>query len=516
MRFAEDINPDGTIYTDNLRSINPADRYICKGGQIETWEPRFTYHGFRYVQILGLTKKPTNETLTGIVAHSGGAITSTFKCSSPMLNRLYQNVLWSQRSNYFETMTDCPQRDERYGWVGDAHFFMATSAYNQNAASFMNKWFHDCIDTQNENTGNISNGAPGYQPNGGNSQLDWSAAMMITPNTIYQHYGDNLPIKENYRALRLYMTLWEKFAEQVDEFEKSNKKNSPYKIIGDWVSIEKGTSLEFIGRVLGYILSKQMIEFARLTGHDADLTTFTDLAAHFKNEIILKYIQPDGTVDKNTQCNYAYVTRYGLYNPDQQDAIREKFKTRMITDKYMVLTGFHGTGNLLQGLTTIGLNDIASKVILNDKGSSWGSMVRRGATTIWEHWDGKDDNGKYYNPFMNSFNHYTFGGCGEWMMGYLVGLRSEKPGFKIIRVEPSIISELDWASGSFETPYGTVSNKWTRINGKITMNLVIPANSSAKVILPTTANDILLDGKPITKTNGGVEIGSGTFLFEWK
>lgn len=511
LRFAEDLNPNGTIYTDNLRGANPGDLYICKGNTEEVWEPRFTYHGFRYVQILGLSQKPTLETLTGIVAHSGGPITSTFSCSLPMLDRLYKNVLWSQRSNYFETMTDCPQRDERYGWVGDAHFFMATSAYNQNGASFFNKWFNDCVNTQNIKTGNISNGAPGYKPGAGNSQLDWSAAMMITPNIILRRYGDMQPIIDNYEALRKYMTQWEKFAKQVNEAKKSGKK--PYSIIGDWVSIEKGTTKEFIGRIMGYILSIQMVEFAKITNHSSDVEVFTNLASHYKDEIIVKHIKSNGIVDGDTQCAYAYISRYGLYLPEQKDSIRKQFKERMIKDKYCVLTGFHGTGHLLQGLSAIGLIDEASKLIINENAPGWGGMIKRGATTIWEHWDGKYDDGSYYSPKMNSFNHYTFGGCGEWLMGFLVGLREETNGFKKVRIEPTVIPDLDWVSGSFESPYGTVSNRWERKNGKITMQITIPSNSSGLVVLPQNANKISIDGK--SSNHQDIEIGSGIFEIIW-
>ena len=393
LRFAEDLNADGTIYTDNLRTVNPADRYICKGGGMETWEPRFTYHGFRYVQIVGLTEKPTKETLTGIVAHSGGPITGTFESSSPMLNRLYQNVQWSQRSNYFETMTDCPQRDERYGWTGDAHFFMPTAAYNQNAASFFTKWFLDCVDTQKEPTGNISNGAAGLPARRRQCFTRLVCCHDGSPWMIWQRYGDAQPIEDRYAALRLYMTQWQKFAIQVDEGQngkqKSKKGKSDYRIIGDWVALEKGTSREFIGRVFGYLLSRHMAEFARITGHDGDVRTFTDLAVNFRAEVIRKHIAPDGTVTGDTETAYALVCRHHLYEPAQEKLIHEKFHQRMLADKYAVLTGFHGAGNLLQGLTAIGLATDASKTILNEEPPSWGGMVKLGATTIWERWKGK-------------------------------------------------------------------------------------------------------------------------------
>ncbi len=511
MRFAEDLKPDGTIYTDNLRSINPADRYICKGGGEETWEPRFTYHGFRYVEVIGLTEKPSAETLTGIVAHSSGPITSTFDSSSPMLNRLYKNIQWSQLSNFFETMTDCPQRDERFGWTGDAWFFMASSAYNQNGASFFTKWFLDCVSTQNNYNGNIRDGAPGYSPGTGNAQIDWTAALIVTPWTIWQRYGDTRPIVQNYDALRFYMTQWEKMP-LLTEWEDKPEATS-YQIIGDWVAIEQGTTREFIGRVLGYMLSNYMADFARIVGNKDDEKTFTDLAASYRSEVIEKHIKPDGTVDGDTQCAYAYVTNLGIYNPDQEAAIRSKFEQRMAADGHSVKTGFHGTGNLLQGLTKIGLKTDAGQTILNERSPSWGAMIQRGATTIWERWEGKDDDGNYFNPNMNSFNHYTFGGCGEWMMGDLIGLRPYAPGFKTVLVEPAFIPGLNHADGSFESPYGKISNKWKRSGGQITMRLSIPPNSDAQVVLPTNAKSVTFQGKKISGTK--FKTGSGIFIFQW-
>lgn len=495
LRFGEDIKKDGTLYTDNLRAINPADLYICKGEGTEIWEPRFTYHGFRYVEVHGLKQPPGKDLLTGIVAHSGGPITSAFDSSSPMLNRLYKNIQWSQRSNYFETMTDCPQRDERYGWVGDAWFFMASSAYNQNGASFFTKWFLDCVDTQNGTTGNISNGAPGNSPGAGTAQLDWSAAMMVTPWMIWQRYGDDRPIRENYDAIRFYMTLWENYAKGPKG--RGNEKHA--RLIGDWVAIEMNTPKELIGHALGYVLSRQMADCARIVANEKDEKTFTDLADFYRSKVIADHILPDGTVNEDTQCGYAYISRYRLFNPEQEDAIRMAFSKRMKRADYNVLTGFHGTGQLLPALSEIGLVDEAAKTLLNDQGSGWGSMVRRGATTIWEHWDGKDDAGNFSKDQMNSFNHYTFGGCGEWMMGYLVGLRNETVGFKTIRVEPVVIPDLDYASGSFETPYGTVSNRWTRKGNAIEMTLTVPPNSAALVVLP----------------NGDQRVGSGVHHFHW-
>ena len=514
LRFAEDIRSDGTIYTDNLRGINPADRYICKGGGLETWEPRFTYHGFRYVQMVGLGEKPSRETLTGIVAHSGGPITSTFDSSSPMLNRLYKNVCWSQRSNYFETMTDCPQRDERLGWVGDAHFFLSSSAYNQNAASFFNKWFLDCLDTQGKN-GNISNGAPGYVPGTGNAHLDWTAATMVTPWVIWQRYGDAQPLFAHYDALRLYMSLWQQFATDVDTGRPFEQGGLADWFVGDWCALQGATPKALLGRVFGYNLSLRMAEFARITKHREDVQTFTDLAAHFREEIIGKHIAPDGTVSGDTQTGYALLTRFHLYDPEQEPLIRKKFHDRMVADRYGVMTGFHGTGNLLQGLSSIGLENDAAKTILSEDYPGWGHMVKLGATTIWEQWDGKTAEGTWQNPSMNSFNHYTFGGCGEWLMGWLVGLRSDSPGFKTVHVEPNVIADLAWVAGSFESPYGTISNRWERKDGRITMRLVIPPNSSASIVLPPSAKKITRQGKPVSTAPLGLEVGSGTYEFTW-
>lgn len=516
-RFAEDLNADGTIYTDNLRSVNPADRYICKGGRTETWEPRFTYHGFRYVQILGLKVKPGKDAVTGIVAHSSGPITSTFSCSSPMLERLYQNIQWGQRSNYFETMTDCPQRDERLGWVGDAHFFMNSSAYNQQGASFFTKWFLDCLDTQGTN-GNIRDGAPGYSPGAGNAHLDWTAAVMVTPWTIWEYYGDTQPILQHYAELKRYMGIWQQFAADINAGPGEPNGGLGNHFVGDWCALQ-ATPNALIGRIFCYALSRQMVAFAQLTGQDDDVRTFTDLAERFRAEVISKHIAADGTVSGDSQTGYALIARYRLFEPAQEALVRERFHQRMVADNYGVMTGFHGTGHLLQGLSAMGLATDASKVILSEAYPGWGCMVKLGATTVWEHWDGKKADGTWHNPTMNSFNHYTFGGCGEWMMGWLVGLRAESPGFKVVRIEPVIVPDLTWAAGSFVSPYGTISNRWERKDGRITMRLVVPPNSTGRVILPLGAKDIQWQKKSLPAFVAGaqaeVTVESGSHEFSW-
>ncbi len=256
-----------------------------------------------------------------------------------------------------------------------------------------------------------------------------------------------------------------------------------------------------------------MAAFAEIAGKPEDVRNFNDLAARFRTEIIRKHIAADGTVTGDTQAAYAYITRYGLYDPAQESLIRGKFQQRMLADKHGVRTGFHGTGNLLQGLSSIGLDEDAATTILSEKFPGWGCMVKRGATTIWEHWDGKNADGSFPSAKMNSFNHYTFGGCGEWMMGYLVGLKNDSPGFKSIRVEPTIIPELAWAAGSFESPYGTVSNRWERKGGNVAMRLVVPPNSTADVILPAAAGNIRNQGSSLLSLK---TLGSGVHEFTWK
>ena len=238
----------------------------------------------------------------------------------------------------------------------------------------------DCLDSQNPQSGNISDGAPKYGPGvTGGAQIDWSAALIVTPWTIWRRYGDAQPITEYYDELRLYMTLYEALPDQMAAWEK-NGGARPYRIIGDWVAIEKGTTLEFIGRAVGYMLSQHMTDFARLTNNAKDIETFTKLAARYRQEIIDKHIAPDGKLNPDTQCAYAYVTRYGLYMPEQKAAIRANFQRRMEADSHTVKTGFHGTGNLLQALSAMGLNADASKTVLSEKSLGWGAMVRRGAT----------------------------------------------------------------------------------------------------------------------------------------
>lgn len=510
LRMGEDLNSDGTLFTENLGTINPSELYICKGGGgVETWEPRFAYCGFRYVQVAGLTEAPTTDTFTGIVAHSGGPITSTFDSSSPLVNRMFQNVLWSQRSNFFEIMTDCPQRSERFGWNGDAHFFMPSAVYNQNNASFFIKKFQDCLDTQ-KSSGEIGNGSPGHNPGaGGNAALDWGAVLMSVPWEVWQRYGDPQPIIDNYDSLKAYMGLWQNFADAVDN-------NGDYRIIGDWLSSEAHPSKAFLGRVFGYQLSTQMAAFAKLAGKPADEVTFTNLAAHFADEVRSMHIAADGTATGDMETSYANIGSTGLYTPQQKPAVMDKFQQRLATDKYGVYCGFNGVGKLLPALTSMGLIKEASKVLVNTNYPGWGNMVSLGATTTWETWGAKTAPGVYSGKSMN---HFTFAGYGEWLMGNLVGLRAESPGYKVVHVEPTVIPDLSWASASFMTPYGVVSNRWDKQAGGISMDLTVPPNSSANVVFPLDALDITQQGQPVTGTNvnGQVNLAveSGLHHFFW-
>ena len=533
IRFAEVLKPDGTIYTDNLRSVNPADTYFLKGGGVETWEPRFTYHGFRFAQVVGLAGKPDMQTLTGIAAHSAGPITSTFETSSDLLNQLYRNISWAQRSNYFEAPTDCPQRDERLGWVGDAHFFIKSATYNQDGGPFFEKWLQDLMDVQllspaDPRDGDISNLAPATlsTTRGGACHMDWSAAMMIAPYQVWQVYGDDQRLREIYPRLQRYMGFVERTIADMDA-GKDGPKDLGGNFVGDWCTVGPQTPKTVIGRAYAVYLADMMAEVARVCGQPNDAEHYRAFAAQTRERFVEKSVSSEGKVEGETQAGYALALRFGLVPPEKRQKVLGRFEELLKKDGYHIKTGFIGTGHLLPALTLMGRSDLAYRIIQTRSYPSWGFMIDNGATSIWEHWDGFKPPGEFFNAYMNSFNHYTFGSCGEWMFRSVLGIETAEPGFKKLHMEPEIAGELTFAKGSFHSVYGPVTAGWERKEDITSYSVGIPPNTTAEILLPVSdPGQVRESGKPISQTQGVrmgerspgktlLQVESGHYHFEW-
>ena len=497
MHFAEMLNADGTVYTANLRSARATDTYILKGGGEETWEPRFTFHGFRYVQITGLRSKPAPDAVTGIVIHSDAPISASFECSNPMLNQLHSNILWGQRSNYLEVPTDCPQRDERLGWTGDTQVFIRTGCYNQDVSAFFTKWMVDLMDTQNSQ-GLFGNQAPVFH---GHGAAAWADAGIICPWTIYKVYGDTRIIADNYDAMARYLKACGKDG-------LGGRKQHTW---GDWLAPGARPPTALISTAYFAYTTSLMAEMADALGKKEDAAKyrkqFEDIRTYFQQT----YVKPDGRIESNLQTAYCMALHFNLLTEPQREQAAAHLVERIKEKNYHLSVGFLGMPILLPTLTDIGRSDLAYRLIQNTTYPSWGYSIEQGATTIWERWNSYSKKDGFGDVRMNSFNHYSLGSCGEWMFRSMLGIESDGVGFKKISMKPELpaLSGVEggggvtWAKGHYDSIHGRIDSHWELDGNVFRWKVTVPPNTTATVYIPAeTVADITADGRPIKSVEG--------------
>jgi alpha-L-rhamnosidase len=488
MQFAEMLNADGTVYTENLRSARAADNYILKGTDQEVWEPHFTFHGFRYVEVTGLRIKPASETITGIVIQSESTMTSSFECSNPMLNQLYSNIVWGQRSNYLEVPTDCPQRDERMAWTGDTQVFLRTGTYNQDIGAFFTKWIIDLMDTQNE-AGTFGQQAPVFH---GHGSPAWADAGVICPWTIYKVYGDVRMVETHYDAMARFI-----------EYCRSKGLSGPGGGFGDWLAIGSTTPKELISAAYFGYTTSLMAEIAEVLGKEDDAakykTPFREICAHFQKT----FVREDGKIQDESQTSYCLALYYNLLT-DQQRLQAEAHLVDAIKAKdYHLSVGFVGVPILLPTLTEIGRSDLAYRLIQNTTYPSWGYSIEQGATTIWERWNSYTKKDGFGDVDMNSFNHYAYGACGEWMFRSMLGIDLDSPGYKTILMTPELGQGIAWAKGHYDSIHGRIGSNWKAGAGTFEWKVTIPPNTTATLRVPAAdVKDITEGGGPATQAQG--------------
>ena len=516
LRHAEMLNPDGTIYTQNLRGAPSVDHYICKGGGAETWQPRFTFHGFRYVEVSGLSARPELSTITGIVIGSDNRRTGEFACSDPRLNQLQSNIEWGQRGNYVSVPTDCPQRDERLGWMGDAEVFIRTATYNADVAAFFTKWLVDVDDAQTP-AGSFSDVSP--NTGGRGSVPAWGDAGVICPWTIYETYGDKRVLERHLPA----MIKWVEFLRAHSTgLIRDHDRGNDY---GDWLSINADTPKDMIGTAFFAYSTHLVAKSCAAVGRSGDAEKYERLFEDIKAAYNQKYVAADGRIQGHTQCGYAMALKFELL-PESLRAKAAAYLAEDIKAKGGHLsTGFIGVSYLLPVLTQYGQADTAYALLLQDTFPSWLFSVKHGATTIWERWDGWTPEKGFQDPGMNSFNHYSLGSCGEYLFGGIGGIRPASPGYKTIRIDPIIRDGLTWAAASYDSIHGKIATSWKRADHRLTLEVTVPVNTTAIVSIPTremagvTESDV-----PATRAAGvkvsrmdhdklELEVGSGTYKF---
>lgn len=489
MIFAEMLKDDGSAYTINLRSARAVDTYVLKGGGEEVWEPRFTFHGFRYVQVSGLKEKLTADAITGIVLYSDSPESSSFECSNPMVNKIQENIVWGQSSNYLEVPTDCPQRDERLGWTGDTQVFIRTGCYNQDVSEFFTKWMVDLMDTQNRQ-GLFGNQAPVFH---GHGAAAWACAGIICPWTIYKVYGDTRMIETHYDAMVRYM----------DACGKDGLGGRKVHTWGDWLAPGGRPPTAFISAAYHAYTTSLMAEMAVALGKIDDATKynkqFQDIRAHFQKT----FVKPDGKIESELQTAYCMALSFDLLSAAQRKQAEAHLIARIKADNYHLTSGFLGIPILLPTLTEMGRSDIAYRMIQNTTYPSWGYSIEQGATTIWERWNSYSKDKGFGDVKMNSFNHYSLGACGEWMFRSMLGIETDGAGFKKITMKPELGEGITWAKGHYDSIQGRIGSDWKIENKTFHWNITVPANTTATVYVPAKdAAAVTESGKAAAEAEG--------------
>ena len=510
LRFAEMLNPDGTIYTANLRSAKCTDTYICKGGD-ETWEPRFTFHGFRYVEVTGLDRKPDAGTITGIVVSSDARRTSGFTCSNPLLNRLYENIVWGQRSNYLEVPTDCPQRDERMGWSGDAQVFIGTGVYNEDVAAFFTAWLNTYNDDQDAN-----GGYPNVAPRGGGVSPAWGDAGIICPWTLWQTYGDTRVLSEHWANMKRWITYLR---------ERSNNLVRPAEGYGDWLNVNAPTPTDVIATAYFAHSTQLMAQMAQALGKSDDAHEYEELFQQIRLAFNRAFVAPDGRIKGDTQTAYLMALGFGLLPPEKRPAAIQRLIELIQQRNNHLSVGFLGVNLILPVLTQIGRPDLAWTLLTNTSYPSWLYEVTHGATTIWERWDGWTQERGFQDPGMNSFNHYAYGSCGQWMFAEAAGIATDGPSYRRILIHPRPDQRVHFVKAHYDSIRGRIATAWSLTGSTFNLNVTLPANTSALVYVPArSVSDVSESGRPASKApdvrflrmEGGCavfEVGSGTYRF---
>jgi alpha-L-rhamnosidase len=518
VRYGEVLNPDGTLYTDNLRSAKATDRYTFATSEPETYLPRFTFHGFRYVELSGLSVAPPANAITGMVMGTNGLRVSRFTTNSALVNKLHSNIVWGQRGNFLSIPTDTPARDERMGWTGDINVFARTAVYNIDSQAFLAKWLQDLRD------GQASNGAyPSVAPtipnsfDGGLGNAGWADAGVNVPWTLWQAYGDTSVITQHYDSMRRYVDY---LVASSDALIRGGGD------FGDWLNLDDPTPGGLIGTSFLAKGARQLSQMAAAISNQADAAKYQKLYEDVRTAFASHFVLPDGRVGADSQTGYILAFTSDLVPADQVTAAGQHFVNAITRRDTHLSTGFLGVDGLLPVLTKIGRSDLAYKLLQNTSYPSWGYEISKGATTVWERWNSINPDGTFNDARMNSFNHYAYGAVGEWMYRTLAGVSAAEPGYRKALIAPTPGDGINSCDFSLRTPYGKITSRWRgSVEDGLTLDVTLPANTTATVRLPAPdpamikesgnaldkadhIGDIVTEGSTVSMT-----VASGTYNF---
>jgi alpha-L-rhamnosidase len=497
VRHGELLNADGTLYTANLRGAAQRDEYILNGADHVAFEPHFTYHGFRYVEVTGV-RDATNIELTGRVFHSDASLSGSFTCSNPLLDKIWNNTLWSQRGNFMSVPTDCPQRTERMGWAGDALVFAQTAMFNMDLAAFFSKWIQDLRDAQLE-AGGYTNFAPSFEKKVGSP--GWADIGAILPWRVFENYGDIRLLKSHYLSVKKYVTLL-----QIDNASHIR----PHGGFADWLdgSTIKHTGYPSGGSISGgvfgtafYFSTVQAVAcMADALGETDDANKYHALAEDIRTAFNRSYVKPTGEIEGNSQAGYALALNVGLLPENLRSAAARRMNDLVVTTYDTRLsTGLHTTPMLLLELSRWGYHQTACALMESRRFPSLGYQIDQGATTTWERWDANVE-GKLADPGGNSLNHFMFGAVCEWMYRVVLGINPDPaaPGYQHVIIKPQPGGTLTWAKGSYRSIHGLIVSNWKRDGAQLIMEVTIPANTAATIFVPAK------DAAGVTESGGKI------------
>jgi alpha-L-rhamnosidase len=499
LRHAE-VLEDGELCARPLRGAAQTDRYTLAGQGVETWEPRFTFHGFRYVEIAGWPGTLERDSIAAIVCHSDMERTGWFECSDELVNRLHENIVWSMRGNFLDVPTDCPQRDERLGWTGDIQVFSPTACFLCDVDGFLTSWLADLAADQYE-TGVVPMVIPDILPFRSVPTAAWSDAGVIVPWVMYQRFGDQAVLESQYGSMRAWVDHVAELAGQSRLWDRGFQ-------FGDWLDPaappenprDARTDTHLVATAYFARSARLLSETAKVLGNGDDAARYEKLAEDVGAAFRREYVSAAGRLVSDAPTAYALALCFGLLEPDQRAHAGDRLARLVEKAEYHIATGFVGTPLICDALCDTGHADVAYRLLMERSCPSWLYPLTMGATTIWERWDSMTPDGRVNVGQMTSFNHYAFGAVGDWLHRTVAGLAPAAPGYRRIAIGPRPGGGLEWARARHRTPYGLAEAGWRIEGSAMRVRAVVPPNTTASVMLPGVEG-------------AAIEVGSGAH--EW-
>lgn len=490
-RYGEMLNKDGSLYVLNLRSAKATDYYICGNKQYETFRPYFTIHGFQYVEFFCEDTEVELLEISAEVIGNNLVRTGIFRCGNKLVNQIYSNIIWGQRGNFLGIPTDCPQRDERLGWTGDAQVFCKTACYNYDSYLFFKKYLRDMRDSVCKH-GKVHDVAPGI-PKFSSGTPGWADACAIIPYILYQMYGDKNILRENYVMIENWINYCIKHSHG---YIRGHKKD-----YGDWLNVDDDANKKIVGTAFFYKSVCIYAEILKILGDELKANRFIDLSKKIKSVFFKNFIRND-TLQSNSQGDLILTVAVGLVENKCKERLIRALVENIKAKGNHFSCGFMSIGYLMPLLSDNGYHDLAVSLLLNETYPGWGYSIKNGATTIWERWNSYTKESGFYKNNMNSFNHYSFGSVGEWIYAYIAGIRPLKEGFKEWLFKPFIDERVNDIQCKYLSAFGEIIVKYTFQNNIFSCKLIVPDNTKVHV-----------DLSQILENHQEKILGPGTYCF---